>query len=63
MGNLAVVCANCHRRIHAGEIIIEGVYMTSGGMQLFWHYEGDPHIVRPGVFLQADGTALIVNDD
>lgn len=57
--NLAVVCSNCHRMIHAGEIIIEGVFKTSEGAQLFWHYDGDNYIVIPGVFLNKDGTATV----
>lgn len=60
LSNLAIICSNCHRRVHAGEIIIEGVFMTSIGQKLFWHYDGEPHIVRPGVFLLKDGTANII---
>jgi hypothetical protein len=57
--NLAVVCSNCHRKIHAGEIIIEGVFPTSVGKKLFWHYSDDDYIVIPGVILHADGTATV----
>lgn len=35
--------------------------MTSIGHRLFWHYEADPHIVRPGIFLLANGMADIVD--
>lgn len=62
MGNLAVLCANCHTRTHSSEIILEGVYMTSVGAKLFWHFAGKPHIVRPGIFLQKDGTARIMEE-
>lgn len=57
--NLAIVCANCHRKIHAGEVIIEGVYQTNVGKKLFWHNSGDTPIVRTGVILNSDGTATI----
>jgi hypothetical protein len=57
--NLAILCANCHRRVHAGEYIIEGVFATSGGKHLFWHKAGDPHIVIEGVILFDDGTAEV----
>lgn len=60
LSNLAIICSNCHRRVHAGEIIIEGVYPTSGGTFLFWHYDNQDYTVRPGVFLQKNGTALIM---
>lgn len=58
--NLAVVCANCHRQIHALEIIIEGVFPTSNGRMLFWHKAGEMHQVRPGIMLHKDGTATVV---
>jgi hypothetical protein len=58
--NLIPVCSNCHRKIHAGDIIIEGRFPTSKGPIWFWHYPGKPYTIRPGIFLQADGTAKIV---
>ena len=57
--NLAVICANCHRRVHSHEIIIEGVFPTSTGKHLFFHKAGDPHVIRGGVHLRSDGTAEI----
>jgi hypothetical protein len=59
LGNLAIICSNCHRRVHAGEVIIEGVFMTSVGVKLFWHSSDEDFIVRPGIFLLKDGTADI----
>lgn len=58
--NLICVCSNCHRRIHAGEVIIEGWYSTTQGKVWFWHFDGEPWVMRPGVFLNEDGTATIV---
>lgn len=58
--NLAYICPNCHYRVHAGEIIIEGVFSSTGGIRLFWHYAGEGYIIRPGVILKEDGTAEIV---
>lgn len=60
LSNIAIICSNCHRKVHAGEIIIEGVFSTSVGTRLFWHKSGESHVVRPGIFLQKDGTAKIV---
>lgn len=57
--NLAVICANCHRKVHAGEVIIEGVYETSIGTVLFWHKPGAPHTIRDGIYFKADGTVEI----
>lgn len=60
--NLAIICATCHRAVHAGLFIIEGVYMTTGGRRLFWYRPGEDWVVRPGVFLNDDGTATIVEE-
>lgn len=58
--NLAIVCANCHRKIHAKEIIIEGVFKTTFGTELFWHYVNEKPIVRTGVILNDDETATVL---
>lgn len=60
ISNLAIICSNCHRLVHAHEIIIEGVFQTSQGHKLFWHKKGEKPIIRTGVILQDDGTALIL---
>lgn len=60
LGNIAIICSNCHRRVHAHEIIIEGVFATTDGCRLFWHYSGENYTIRPGVMLKADGTADVV---
>ena len=57
--NLICVCSNCHRRIHAGDFIIEGRYLTSGGPEWFWYRRGESWNIRPGVILLKDGTAEI----
>jgi len=60
LSNLAIICSNCHRKVHNHLIIIEGVFPTSSGMRLFWYKKGDSYTIRPGIFIQKDGTALIV---
>jgi|GEM_PF-3184727 len=40
-GNIAVVCHSCHDLIHAGEIIIIGVYSSTGGRKLMWFRSGE----------------------
>jgi hypothetical protein len=40
-GNIAILCSNCHTRVHAGEVIIIGVYFTSGGIKALWFNEGE----------------------
>ena len=38
--NLTAICQTCHRRVHEGEVIIEGWFETTGGRTLF-HYVKD----------------------
>jgi hypothetical protein len=40
--NLAILCHNCHDLVHAGELIILGVYPSTaiGGRTLMWHRNG-----------------------
>lgn len=40
-GNLAVLCPNDHGLVHAGEIVIVGVYPSTGGRCLVWYRKGD----------------------
>ena len=35
--NLVDICDCCHRKIHEGIVIIEGWFMTTSGLELFWH--------------------------
>jgi hypothetical protein len=39
--NLAIVCPTCHSLIHSGEIIIIGIYKTTGGTELMWFKKGE----------------------
>jgi hypothetical protein len=51
--NLTKLCPNCHRKVHSGEIIIEGWFMTSIGRQLLWRDSGEKIITErkdPKVF-------------
>jgi len=55
--NLVTVCANCHNRIHKSEIICEGWYMTTDGLN-FFHREAHEEIkIARGIILKPDGTA------
>lgn len=39
--NVVYISPNVHRKIHEGEIIIEGWFSTSEGRQLIWHKKGE----------------------
>lgn len=60
--NLAVICSNCHMKVHAGDFIIEGVFQTSLGTKLFFHKKGEKYIIAPGVILNSDGTATVLKE-
>lgn len=40
LGNSIVLCCRCHRRVHAGEIIIEGKYKSTTGFVIHY-FEGE----------------------
>ena len=39
--NIACICSNCHHEVHAGQIIIIGVYSTTDGLQTMWFRKGE----------------------
>lgn len=40
--NLAVLCGSCHNLIHTGEIIVLGVYQSTGGRLIMHHRKNEP---------------------
>ena len=42
--NLANICANCHNKVHWGDIIIENRVMTTNGYVVIWHHKSDQSI-------------------
>lgn len=40
-GNLAILCGSCHNLIHSGEIIVIGVYKSTGGRVLMHYRKGE----------------------
>jgi hypothetical protein len=57
--NIAHICGSCHNEVHAGDRIIEGRYLTSSGVRLFWHRRGEPYQIREGIILLPSGLAEI----
>ena len=52
--NKCNICPNCHRKVHVGEIIIEGKFSTSNGNIVVWRDKNTPSITGvtdPEVFL------------
>ena len=44
--NLCNICPNCHYKIHLGVIVIEQWAMSSVGITLLWHNEGENPDIR-----------------
>ena len=38
--NLAILCPNCHSKVHTGKIIIIGVYSSTDGLIPMWFKKG-----------------------
>lgn len=39
--NIAILCPNCHYKVHTGELIIIGVYRTTAGLNTIWFKNGE----------------------
>ena len=39
--NIAILCPNCHAKVHTGELIIIGVYESTSKGTLVWFKKGD----------------------
>lgn len=39
--NLAILCPNCHTKIHEGKLIIIGVYKSTHNYSLMWFKKGE----------------------
>lgn len=57
--NLAVVCPNCHSLVHSGDVIIIGVYQTTGGTQLMW-FKKNEEPPMPKEFWQVVDNPLVI---
>lgn len=44
--NITFICPNCHRDVHKGFIILEGMFMTTNGLILLWHHKDDTPITE-----------------
>ena len=51
LGNIAFLCANDHVRVHAGDIVILGVYDSTNGRCLVWHSKDEEPPFPKGYWL------------
>ena len=57
--NLACICSVCHNEVHAGEVIIIGVYYTTNGRTLMWHRKGTEPMLPEKLWLIKDNPLVI----
>ena len=44
--NIIDICACCHKKIHVGDIIVEGHYLSTEGWNVIWHKKGEESITN-----------------
>lgn len=60
--NLAILCPNCHGCVHTGDVIIVGVYNTTGGLKLIWFKRGEsPPIPREFWLIKDNPLVITIN--
>jgi hypothetical protein len=59
--NLCICCHSCHDLIHAGEIIIIGVYSSTAGRKLYWFNKGQTPPLEYEFWLVKDNPLVITN--
>jgi len=57
--NLAILCPNCHGCVHTGELIIIGVYQSTGGPQLMWFKRGEEPSIPKEFWMVKDNPLVI----
>lgn len=57
--NIACICSNCHHGVHAGKIIIIGVYNTTGGLKPLWFKHGEDPPLEEKYWLVKDNPLVI----
>lgn len=62
--NLAIVCSNCHNKIHTGEITIIGVYKATNanGRKLMFFHKGDEPPLPKEFWLIKDNDMVITRN-
>ena len=57
--NLACLCPNCHSLVHAGEIVILGVYYSTNGRCLVWHNRNEQPPLAKEFWLVKDNPLVL----
>ncbi len=57
--NISILCANCHTKVHCGEIIIIGVYFTSSGKRTMWFKRGEVPPIEEEYWVVKDNPLVV----
>ena len=57
--NLACLCPNCQDLVHAGVLVIVGVFKTTAGRKLMWFKDGDPPPLEKEFWLIKDNPLVL----
>ena len=57
--NISILCPNCHSSVHAGDIIIIGVYPSSDGRCLMWFKKGEEPPISKEFWLVKDNPLVL----
>jgi hypothetical protein len=51
--NKTDICSSCHVKVHKGDIVVEGIFLTSLGYKLIWRYKTEQPITgeQPEVYI------------
>jgi len=62
--NLAILCHICHDLVHAGDIIIIGVYSSTAfmGRTLMWHRKGEVPPLDEKYWLVTDNKLVVLHN-
>ncbi len=59
--NLAILCPNCHSKVHTGELIIIGVYQSTDGKSLVWFKKDTIPPFPKEQWLVKDNPLVVIN--
>jgi hypothetical protein len=57
--NIAILCPNCHTKVHEGEIIIIGLYESTDGLKLMWFKKGEEPPLKEEFWLIKENSLVI----
>lgn len=57
--NIAILCPNCHAKVHEGEVIIVGLYQSTNNLKLLWFKKGEKPPIEEDFWLIKNNPLVI----